>query len=72
MAGVIIERVPNERLHCKYSDSMFDVSVDLRVMRCPEGATTIHVIEINPKTFKGRLMGPLIHMGLRKQTRGAA
>ena len=72
MAGVILERIPNERLHCKYSDSTFDVSVDLRVTPCPEGSTTIHAIEIRPKTFMGRLMKPLIGMGLRKQTRDAA
>ena len=72
MAGVIVERIPNERLHCKYFDSMFDVSVDLRVTPCPDGATTIHAIEITPKTLMARLMGPLIRMGLRKQTRDAA
>jgi hypothetical protein len=72
MVGVILDRIPNERLHCKYFDSMFEVSVDLRVSSCPEGATTIHAIKIWPKTFIGHLMGPLIRMGLRKQTRDAA
>jgi hypothetical protein len=31
-----------------------------------------HIIEITPKTFLGRLMSPLIRLGLRKQTRDAA
>lgn len=72
MAGQILARVPGRRLHCKYFDSMFDVSVDLRVADSPDGARTTHVIEITPKTLMGRLMGPLIRFGLRKQTRDAA
>ena len=72
MAGTIVARVPNEQLHCKYFDSMFDVSVDLHVTPCSDGAITTHAIEITPKSFMGRLMGPLIRMGLRKQTRDAA
>ena len=72
MVGEILARVPGERLHCKYDDSMFDVSVDLRVS--PSGAETLttHIIEITPKTFAGKLMTPLIRFGLRKQTRDAA
>ena len=72
MTGNIFVRIPRERLHCKYFDSMFEVSVDLRVAVVPNGARTIHSIEITPKTFIGRLMSPLIRMGLRKQTRDAA
>ena len=33
---------------------------------------TTHVIEITPKTFFGRLLSPLIRLGLGKQTRDAA
>jgi hypothetical protein len=72
MAGEVVERTPGERLHCKYFDPMFDVSVDLRVSPAPEGALTTHLIEIAPKTFLGKLMSPLIRMGVRKQTRTAA
>src|SRR5215472_2024413 len=35
MEGEILHRVPGERLHCKYSDSCFDVWVDLRVAAAP-------------------------------------
>ena len=42
MAGEILARVLGERLHCKYSDSAFDVSVDLRVAPAPGGAPTTH------------------------------
>jgi carbon monoxide dehydrogenase subunit G len=72
MAGEILARTPGERLHCKYFDSTFDVSVDLRVAAAPEGAVTTHIIEITPKKFLAKLMSPLIRLGLGKQTRQAA
>ena len=72
MAGEIITRIPGERLHCKYFDSMFDVSVDLRIAAAPDGALTTHIIEITPKRFFAKLMSPLIRLGLGKQTRAAA
>lgn len=72
MEGVILARVPNQRLHCKYFDNMFDVSVDLQVAPHQRGAITTHIIEISPKTLMGKLMRPLIRMGLGKQTRDAA
>ena len=72
MVGEILERVPGERLHCKYYDRMFDVSVDLRVGTKAADTLTTHIVEITPKTFAGKLMSPLIRFGLRKQTREAA
>ena len=72
MEGEILARVPGERLHCKYADRAFEVSVDLRVAAAPGGAVTTHIIEISPKTLLGRLMWPLIRLGLGKQTRTAA
>ncbi|HVC95228.1 MAG TPA: SRPBCC family protein [Pirellulales bacterium] len=72
MAGEILARTPGERLHCKYSDGSFDVSVDLSVSAAPRGALTTHIIEITPKTLFGKLMSPLIRFGVGKQTRDAA
>lgn len=72
MAGEIVARTPGERLHCKYVDTMFEVSVDLGVAAAPDGALTTHVIEITPRSFLARLMSPLIRLGLGKQTREAA
>lgn len=72
MAGEIVSRTPGERLHCKYFDSMFDVSVDLRVAADSDEALTTHVIEITPKRFLAKLMSPLIRLGMGKQTREAA
>lgn len=72
MTGEVVARVPGERLHCQYFDKMFDVSVDLHVLGTSDGAITRHIIEITPKTFLGRMMTPLIRLGLRKQTREAA
>src|SRR3974390_3265165 len=37
MTGEILTRTPNERLHCLYTDPMFDVSVDLRIAPSPDG-----------------------------------
>ena len=72
MDGEIIERTPGERLHCKYVDSMFEVSVDLRIAAAPDGTLTTHIIEITPKKFLLKLMSPLIRLGLGTQTREAA
>ncbi len=72
MAGEILVHTPGERLHCKYADKAFEVSVDLRVAAAPEGTVTTHAIEITPKTLVGKLMSPLIRLGLGKQTRDAA
>jgi carbon monoxide dehydrogenase subunit G len=72
MDGEIVARVPGERLHCRYFDRMFDVSIDLRVAPAPGGATTTHIIEITPKGLMGKMMSPLIKMGIKKQTRDAA
>jgi carbon monoxide dehydrogenase subunit G len=72
MDGEIIARNPGERLHCRYFDSMFEVSVDLRVAAAPDGALTTHIIDITPKRLLAKLMSPLIRFALRKQTRQAA
>ena len=72
MSGEIVERTPGEHLHCRYFDRMFEVSVDLRVALAPAGALITHIIEITPRSFTGKLMSPLIRLGLRKQTLEAA
>ena len=72
MDGQILARTPGERLHCKYFDSMFDVSVDLRVAAAPEGAQTLHTIEITPKSVMAKMFSPFIRLGIGKQTRDAA
>ena len=72
MGGEILARVPGERLHRRFADSSFEVSVDLRVAAAPVGALTTHIIEISPKTLLGKLMWPLIRLGVGKQTRDAA
>lgn len=72
MHGEILDRVPGERLHCKYTDSSFDVWVDLRIAPAASGAITTHTITISPKTLVGKLMRPLIRLGVGKQTRDAA
>jgi len=72
MDGQIVARTPGERLHCKYFDSMFDVSVDLRVATASEGAQTMHTIEITPKSVMAKMFSPFIRLGIGKQTRDAA
>ena len=76
MYGVILDRIPGHRLHCKYIDRSFEVRVDLRVAPAASGAITTHDITISPKTLMGTLMWPLmwplIRLGVGKQTRDAA
>ena len=71
MAGEIVARTPGERLFCRYHDSLFEVSVDLRVATAPGGVVTTHLMEITPKTATARLMSPLIKLGLAKRAREA-
>ena len=72
MAGEILARVPDQRLYCKYTDKMFEVGVDLLVNADSAGCMSTHIINITPKTWVGKLMSPLIRVGLKKQTRDAA
>ena len=72
MEGQVMNHTPNQRLHCKYFDSKFDVSVDMLVAAAPQGTQITHIIDITPKTFVAKLMSPLIRLGLGKQTRDAA
>ena len=72
MDGEIVARIPGERLHYKFHDSMFEVSVDLRVAAASDGTLFMHIVEITPKTWFGKVMGPLIRLGLGKQTRETA
>lgn len=72
MAGRIVARVPGERLHCIYEDSMFVVSVDLNVASAPEGTRCLHAIEMTPKKLIAKLFMPIVKFGLRKQTADAA
>jgi len=72
MTGVIVAREPGRLLHCRYSDRMFDVSVDLGVETVQGQTVMVHTVAITPKTLLGRLMSPLIRLGLKRQTREAA
>lgn len=72
MQGEIVSRVPGERLHCRYIDATFLVSVDLRVAPAPAGALMTQIIEITPKRLLFKLLAPLIQLGLKKQTLDAA
>lgn len=72
MSGEIMERVEGQRLFNVYRDASFEVAVDLRVAPAEGGSQMTHIIEIVPKTFFGRLMSPLIRLGLKKQTQEAA
>ena len=71
MEGEILARALNSQLVCRYLDAMMEVLVDLRVSPAPGGSRLTHVITITPRTFAGKLMSPLISLGLPKQTREA-
>ena len=72
MAGTIVARRQDAQLHARYEDRMFIVDVDLRVAPSGTGAQVTHAISMEPRTWFGRLLAPLIRMGLRKQTTDAA
>ncbi len=74
MDGQIVARVEGRQIHCLYADKMFEVSVDLQVAPGSVAGTTdsTHIIQITPKSFFGRLMSPLVRIGVGKQTRTAS
>jgi hypothetical protein len=72
MQGEIVARTAGERLHCRYWDKSFEVSVDLRVAQGVGSALTTHIVEISPKRLLFKLLSPLIRLGLKKQTVEAA
>ena len=71
MDGEIEERVPNQKLKCRYYDKMMDVVVDFTVAPLPQGSRLTHVITITPKTFLAKLISPLIRLSLPRQTQDA-
>ena len=68
MDGEITIRVPNERLTCRYWDKMFEIVVDSRVTKTPNGSRLFNAIDITPKNFLFKLMAPLMRKPLAKQT----
>ena len=68
MDGEITIRVPNERITCRYWDKMFEIVVDSRVSKTPNGAKLTNSIDMTPKTFLFKLMSPLMRKPLAKQT----
>ena len=71
MDGEILARTPNEHLQCVYRDAQFEVLVDFRVESAPGGSKLTHTITITPKRLMGKLLSPLIRLGLKSQTRQA-
>ena len=71
MDGEITARIPGEKLTYKFDDKMFQVVIDFNILRTSVGAKMTHVITITPKTFIGKLMSPLIRLGVPKQTKDA-
>ena len=69
MQGVVTDYEPNRRLGMRYTDPMFDVLVDFWLAGENGGTALRHATEITPKTFMGRIMGPLIGLAMRRQMR---
>ena len=68
MDGEFVERIPDERLSFRYSDSMFEVWVKFRIEKAVTSTRLTHTIEMTPKTLMMKLMRPLIRRQLPKQT----
>ena len=71
MDGEITARIPAEKLTYRFDDKMFQVVIDFNILRTSVGAKMTHVITITPKTCIGKLMSPLIRLGVPKQTKDA-
>lgn len=71
MDGEITARVPGKKLTYQFDDRMFRVVIDFNISPTSAGAKMTHVIAITPKTFAGKLMTPLIRLGVPKQTKDA-
>ena len=76
MEGEIMIREPGRRLVCRYDDPKFKVTVDLSVdadaSNDPQVCVVEQILTIEPKGWIGRLMSPLISMGLRRQSHSSS
>ncbi len=71
MDGEITARIPGEKLTYRFEDKLFQVLIDFKILRTSVVAKMTHVITITPKTLFGKLMSPLIRLGIPKQTKDA-
>ena len=71
MDGEITARSPGRKLTYQFDDKMFQVVIDFNLAPTSAGAKMTHIITITPKTFIGKLMSPLIRLGVPKQTKDA-
>lgn len=71
MDGEITARIPGEKLTYEFDDRKFQVVIDFNIVRNSVGTKMTHVITITPKTLAGKLMTPLIRLGVPKQTKDA-
>lgn len=70
MDGTVTEYQPPRRLAMRFGDSGFTVTVAFRVEPAGGGARVTQSLQIEPRTFFGRLMTPLIRAGTRRQVAG--
>ena len=68
MQGEIVERVPDQKLVCKYIDKMMEVIVDFTIVPAGQNTQLVHVITMNPQSFMMKMMTPLIRRAVPKQT----
>ena len=71
MEGEIVTRIPSEKLTCRYADAMFEVVIDFNMREQDSGTQLTHVITMTPKTMMGKMIAPMIKMGVPKQTHNA-
>ena len=66
MEGVVVERIVNQKLHCRYDDKMMGVDVISILTPQGNGTKLTHVMDIETKTLMGKMLSPMIKMRVPK------
>lgn len=68
MEGSIAAHGPPDHIAFRYSDKMFDVTIDFKLAAEGTGTKLTQLIDIVPRSIVGRLLQPLIRRVLPNQT----
>ena len=68
MEGSIAAHGPPDHIAFRYSDKMFDVTINFKLATADAGTKLTQTIDIVPRSIMGRLIQPLIRRVLPNQT----
>jgi uncharacterized protein YndB with AHSA1/START domain len=68
LEGEVVARVENDRLTMRFTDRMFEITPDFRLREDWGDTELTHIVEVVPRTRLARLLAPIAHLQLPRQT----